>query len=343
MKIGIIGTGSIATHAHIPHYIAAGADVVAVMNRTHKHGEAVAQQFGIERVYATVEELFENEQLDAVSVCTPNALHKQQVIAALEAGCHVLCEKPPAISAREANEMLQAAKKAQRTLHYGFHYRHTSDTQLLKRMIDAGELGHVYAATALALRRRGIPGWGVFTDKKLQGGGALLDIGVHMLDLALYLMSYPTPVEVSGHVGQYLGTRPGIGLMGDWDADTFSVEDTARAMVTFDNGASLILDASFMANIEAKDTMRVELRGTKGGASLFPLVIHTEEHGALFDKTPAYLALEDPYARQIRYFLEACRHEPSYVQAEQAVILHQIIDRIYSEGESLFNHKKQGI
>lgn len=332
MRIGIIGTGGIAKTAHIPQYIAAGADVVAVMNRTRERGEAVAEQFGIERVYETVEEMLVTEQLDAVSVCTPNALHKEQVIAALEAGCHVLCEKPPAISAREANEMLIAARKAERTLHYGFHYRHRSDTQLLKRMIDDGELGHVYAATALALRRRGIPGWGVFTDKELQGGGALLDIGVHMLDLALYLMDYPKPVDVVGHVGQYLGTRPGVGLMGDWDADAFSVEDTARAMVTFDNGASLFLDASFMANVEAADTMRVELRGTEGGSSLFPLVIHTEEHGALFDKSPAHLALEDPYTRQIRTFLEACRQETSYRQAEQAVTLHTIIDRIYTQG-----------
>ncbi|WP_214888380.1 Gfo/Idh/MocA family oxidoreductase [Exiguobacterium sp. s142] len=332
MKIGIIGTGGIATNAHIPHYIAAGADVVAVMNRTRERGEAVARQFGIERVYDTVADMLANEQLDAVSVCTPNALHKDHVIQALDAGCHVLCEKPPAISEREADEMLQAAKRAGRTLNYGFHFRHRTDTQLLKRLIDSNELGHIYAATALALRRRGIPGWGVFTDKELQGGGALLDIGVHMLDLALYLMDYPKPVDVVGHVGQYLGTRPGVGLMGDWDADNFSVEDTARAMVTFENGASLFLDASFMANIGPKDTMNVELRGTAGGASLFPLTIHTEEHGALFDKTPAHLTLQDPYATQIRSFLEACRHEPSYEQAEQAVLLHQIIDRIYSQG-----------
>ncbi|OGX80123.1 oxidoreductase [Exiguobacterium sp. SH31] len=332
MRIGIIGTGGIATNAHIPHYIAAGADVVAVMNRTRERGEAVARQFGIERVYDTVADMLANEQLDAVSVCTPNALHKDHVIEALDAGCHVLCEKPPAISEREADEMLQAAKRANRTLHYGFHFRYRTDTQLLKRLIDSNELGHIYAATALALRRRGIPGWGVFTDKELQGGGALLDIGVHMLDLALYLMDYPKPVDVVGHVGQYLGTRPGVGLMGDWDADNFSVEDTARAMVTFENGASLFLDASFMANIGPKDTMNVELRGTAGGASLFPLTIHTEEHGALFDKTPAHLTLDDPYATQIRSFLEACRREPSYEQAEQAVLLHQIIDRIYSQG-----------
>lgn len=332
MKIGIIGTGGIATSAHIPHYIAAGADVVAIMNRTRERGETVARQFGIGRVYETVEEMLANERLDAVSVCTPNALHKDHVIEALAAGCHVLCEKPPAISEQEADEMLQAARRARRTLHYGFHFRHRTDTQLLKRMIDAGELGHVYAATALALRRRGIPGWGVFTDKELQGGGALLDIGVHMLDLSLYLMDYPKPVDVIGHVGQYLGTRPGVGLMGDWDAAKFSVEDTARAMVTFENGASLFLDASFMANIEAKDTMRVELRGTTGGASLFPLVIHKEAYGALFDQAPAHLTHLDPYAEQIRHFLDACSQEPSYEQAEQAVLLHRIIDRIYAQG-----------
>lgn len=331
MKIGIIGTGGIATSGHIPQYIAAGAEVVAVMNRTRERGEAAARKFGVERVYETVEDLLANERLDAVSVCTPNALHKNHVLAALQAGCHVLCEKPPAISAHEAEEMLQAAKKAGLTLHYGFHYRHRSDSKLLKRMIDAGELGHIYAATALALRRRGIPGWGVFTNKELQGGGALLDHGVHMLDLALYLMGYPKPIEVMGHTGQYLGTRPGVGLMGDWDASEFSVEDTARAMVKFENGASLFFDGSFMANINADDTMKVELRGTEGGATLFPLKVHTEEHGALFDKTPAYLAQEDPYQRQIQDFLEACSNEPSFRQAEEAVLLHRIIDLIYGQ------------
>ena len=331
MNIGIIGTGGIATTAHIPQYIAAGANIVAVMNRTRARGEAAARQFGIERVYETVEEMLQNESLDAVSVCTPNALHKDQVLAALAAGCHVLCEKPPGISAREASEMREAAERAKRTLHYGFHYRHRADTVLLKRMIEAGELGQIYAATAIALRRRGIPGWGVFTDKELQGGGALLDHGVHMLDLALYLMGYPKPVDVMGHIGQYLGMRPGVGLMGTWDAETFSVEDTARAMVKFENGASLMFDGSFMANVGPRDTMRVELRGTEGGATLFPLHLHTEAHGALFDQTPAHLEHVDPYAVQIQAFLEACRHEPTYEQADQAVILHSIIDRIYEQ------------
>ena len=329
MKIGIIGTGGIATSAHIPNYVKAGMDVIAVMNRTRANGERVARQFGIPNVYETVEEMLSRENLDAVSICTPNALHKEQVLLALEAGCHVLCEKPPSISENEAIEMLEAAKRAGKTLHYGFHYRHRADTVLLKRMIDAGELGDIYAATASALRRRGIPGWGVFTNKELQGGGALLDIGVHMLDLALHLMGYPKPREVVGHVGQYLGNRPGVGLLGEWDASSLTVEDTARAMVTFENGASLLLDVSYMANIEEKDTMRVECRGTKSGASLFPLILHTEKYGALFDERPAYLTEHDPYERQIRLFLEACGEEPNYRQAEEAVILHHIIDRIY--------------
>lgn len=329
MKIGIIGAGGIATSAHIPNYQKSGAEVVAVMNRTRERGELAAKRFGIPNVYETVEEMLLNEQLDAVSVCTPNALHKNQVIQALEAGCHVLCEKPPGISRTEAVGMLETAKRTGRTLQYGFHYRHRTDVELLKRMIEAGELGEIYATTALALRRRGIPGWGVFTDKELQGGGALLDIGVHMLDLALYLMGYPKPIEVVGHVGQYLGTRPGVGLMGEWDAATFSVDDTARAMVKFETGASLLLDVSYMANVGEKDTMRVECRGTHAGATLFPLTVHTEKHGALFDELPVYLQERDPYARQIELFLEACQNEPDYRQAEEAVILHQIIDCIY--------------
>jgi len=330
MRIGIIGTGGIATSAHIAQYQRAGADVVAVMNRTRAKGEMGAKQFGIPHVFETVEAMFEQVDLDAVSVCTPNALHKDQVIAALQAGCHVLCEKPPGISEQDALAMLEAAQAAEKTLQFGFHYRHRAETQLLKRMVEAGEFGEIYAVNASALRRRGIPGWGVFTDKKLQGGGALLDIGVHMLDLALHVMGYPEPKDVIGHVGHYLGTRPGVGLLGTWDPETFTVEDTARAMVTFENGASLLLDVSYMANIETDDTMRIECRGTKAGASLFPLQIHTEQHGALFDVTPAYLPDADPYMKQIETFLQASRTEPDYRNAREAVTLHRIIDRIYA-------------
>lgn len=330
MRIGIIGTGGIATSAHIAQYQRAGADVVAVMNRTRAKGETVAKQFGIPHVFETVEAMFEQVDLDAVSVCTPNALHKEQVIAALQAGCHVLCEKPPGISEQDAIDMLEAAQAAKKTLRFGFHYRHYAETELLKRMVDAGEFGEVYAVTALALRRRGIPGWGVFTDKELQGGGALLDVGVHMLDLALHVMGYPEPKDVIGHVGHYLGTRPGVGLLGTWDPETFTVEDTARAMVTFENGASLLLDVSYMANIEEKETMRVNYRGTKAGAQLFPLHVYSEKHGVLFDEKPAYLEVWDPYQRQIDLFLKACQEEPNYCNAKEAVILHRIIDRIYS-------------
>lgn len=131
-------------------------------------------------------------------------------------------------------------------------------------------------------------------------------------------------------VGHYLGNRPGVGLLGEWDASSLTVEDTARAMVTFENGASLLLDVSYMANIEEKDTMRVKCRGTNAGASLFPLMLHTEKYGALFDEQPAYLTQSDPYERKIQLFLEACREEPSYRQAEEAVILHRIIDHIYA-------------
>src|SRR5699024_4627011 len=149
--------------------------------------EQVAEEYNIPNAFTNHEEMLQEVELDAVSICTPNKFHAPAAIAALRAGCHVLCEKPPAMTVEEAHQMDIEAKNAGKILTYGFHFRHKPEVETLKRFIDGGELGEIYAAHVLAIRRRGIPGWGVFTNKELQGGGPLIDIGVHMLDTALYL------------------------------------------------------------------------------------------------------------------------------------------------------------
>src|SRR5690606_3417220 len=142
---------------------------------------------GIKNTYADYKEMLEKEELDIVSVCTPNKFHAPATIAALNSGCHVLCEKHRAMNAAEVEEMIKAAEANNRHLTFGLHFRFTTEVQACKRLIDGGELGGIYAARVDAIRRRGIPGWGVFTNKELQGGGPVIDIGVHMLDTALYL------------------------------------------------------------------------------------------------------------------------------------------------------------
>lgn len=227
--------------------------------------------------------------------------------------------------------MAAAAASSGKILSYGFHYRHAVEVDILRRFIQAGELGEIYAATCLAIRRRGIPGWGVFTNRDLQGGGPLIDIGVHMLDAALYLMGYPKPSAVFGVTYQELGRRPGVGLLGTWDHEHFSVEDMARGVIQFANGATIMIDTAFAANVAERETMQVKLMGNQGGAELFPPRIFQERHGALLDTAPAFQRQDrDCYELQAEYFLRCCLGEVTPISTpDQGIIITSIIEGLY--------------
>lgn len=162
LKVGLIGAGGIATAVHIPAYKKASeqVEIVALADVAYGRAQLVAKENNIPNVYDSYQSMLESVELDAVSVCVPNKFHKEATIAALDAGCHVLCEKPPAMNQEEAKQMEQAALKSRKLLMYGFHYRYQSETQAAKRFIDAGELGNIYSGRVQAIRRRGIPGWG---------------------------------------------------------------------------------------------------------------------------------------------------------------------------------------
>ncbi|MGI2297596.1 Gfo/Idh/MocA family protein [Paenibacillus sp. GXUN7292] len=337
LKVGIIGCGGIAQKVHIPNYMKHNelVEILAVCDASDGRAQTVAEQWGIPHAYSDFREMLQHHQLDAVSVCTPNKFHAEMAIAALQAGCHVLCEKPPAVTVAEAEAMAAAAKAVNKFLTFGFHYRHAPEVDLLKRYIDSGEFGHIYAAKSQAVRRRGIPGWGVFTNKELQGGGALIDIGVHMLDTTLYLMGYPQPELVLGATYQKLGNREGVGLMGKWDWENFSVEDMARGMIVFKDGSSVTLDAAFAANVEKDEVMQVSLMGEQGGADVFPVKIYQEKHEALLDTTPAYLPQNNYYEVQFKRFIDCClQNKPPIGTAEEAVILQKIITALYESAAS---------
>ena len=332
MRVGIIGAGGIAAGAHIPNYQNYGpnVEVLAISNHNKERAEVLAEQFSIPSVFENYQDMLDEMKLDAVSICTPNKFHAEQTIAALLAGCHVLCEKPPAITPEEAALMEDISKKTGRILVYGFHYRYSPEVQTLKRFIQEDELGEIYAGTVKAVRRRGIPGWGVFANKELQGGGPLIDIGVHMLDSALYLMGYPEPDTVFGTAYQKLGNRKGVGLLGDWDWENFTVEDMARGMITFKNGSSLLLETAFAANIEASEEMQVSLMGEKGGANLFPLKIFQEKHGTLIDIQPVFLPKRNMYKEEIHHFINAILEGKQNLSTpRQGVILQNIVHALY--------------
>ncbi|MGP4042430.1 Gfo/Idh/MocA family protein [Gracilibacillus sp. D59] len=337
LKVALIGAGGIATDVHIPAYrkVPEQVEIVAVADVAYDKAKMVASDYGIEAAFDNYETMLAETEIDAVSVCVPNKFHKDAAIAGLEAGCHVLCEKPPAMNQQEAKEMEEAATKSGKLLMYGFHYRFQSETQTAKRFIDAGELGEIYSGRVQAIRRRGIPGWGVFTNKELQGGGPLIDIGVHMLDTALYLMGYPEPAVVLGQTHQQLGTKKGVGLLGEWDYQNYTVEDMAVGMITFTNGASLVLESAFAANVEKRDTMQVSLMGNKGGADIFPLKMYQEKHDTLIDITPAYLPEINAHQTEIHAFVADCiEGNVTDRFAKQGTNIQKIIDGLYQSAES---------
>ncbi|MEK5038130.1 Gfo/Idh/MocA family protein [Sporosarcina sp. FSL K6-3457] len=337
LRVGIIGAGGIARDVHIPSYLNNGnrVEIVAIADVAVERAQEVADKFAIPHVFDSYQEMLGNVELDAVSVCVPNKFHAAATIAALEAGCHVLCEKPPAMTVEEAEQMIKAANDAEKILTYGFHYRYRPEVEVAKSFIDAGEMGNIYSARVHAIRRRGIPGWGVFTNKELQGGGPLIDIGVHMLDTALYLMGYPEPDVVLGKTHQQIGHKKGVGLLGEWDSDNYTVEDMAVGMVTFKNGATLTLEAAFAANVEKDDTMQVSLMGNKGGADIFPLKIYQEKYNTLIDSTPAYLPETNGHQLEINQFVACCLEGKTPLSTpEQGLIIQKIVNAIYESAET---------
>jgi predicted dehydrogenase len=336
--IGIIGSGGIAQGAHLPGYKALESDgvrIVAVADAVAATAKAAAEKFDVPHQFTDYKKLLAMDEIDAVSVCTPNFLHKQPTIDALNAGKHVLVEKPLAMNAQEGQQMVDAAKKNGKKLQVGFMTRFSSQAQALKRFIDAGDMGDIYYARAQALRRRGIPGWGVFIEKDKQGGGPLIDIGVHILDLTLFLMGHPRPTHVSGITYAKFGKRDDVlGLMGQWDPKKFTVEDFAVGFVRFANGATLTLESSFVANMEEQDRFTTQLYGTEGGCQYSPIKMYFEKNRTLIDATPVYLPNVRAHEAEIRAFVKAIREDtPVEVTGEQGLQVTQIIDGIYRSAE----------
>lgn len=339
LRIGLIGAGGIANDAHIPAYRALGDQIqlAAVADVNETTARNTASRHGIGGVYADYREMLAHEHLDAVSVCTPNRFHAPAVLAALEAGCHVICEKPPAITADEARQMEAAAQRANRILTFGFMFRFNPEVMAARRYAQDGAFGELYDGRVTAMRRRGIPGWGVFTNKELQGGGPLIDIGVHMLDAALYVMGYPEPRSVTGVTHTRLGNQPpGVTTMGPWDHARYSVEDICNALIQFENGASLMVETSFIANIEPMEELQVRLIGTRAGCKFFPFTVFGEEHGTLTNTRPAWVPQGGSgYEREIAHFVRCIRGEAEPVSTPaEAVKIQRIIEAAYRSAQA---------
>ena len=337
LRVGIVGAGSIARARHIPQFQNhPQSTVVAIADVSDEAIGRAKSEFNIPFGYTDYHAMFESENLDAISICTPNKFHAPVAIAALRHGFHVLCEKPMALNAAEAREMTRVAEETGKILYVAYRYRFQPNAQAAKRIVDAGELGEIYMIRVNALRRRGIPSWGVFTDKEMQGGGALVDFGVHLLDVALWLAGSPHVVEVSGVTSNRLGTRPNVNLWGPWGHERFNVEDQAAAFIRLAGGKAIQLEVSWALNIpEAQEA--ISLSGTEGGLDVYPLRINKAAHGMLLNTTPAWIPDEktSEWDHQTNEFISAIREgRQPLVKPEEALRVSEIVDAIYQSSES---------
>ncbi len=271
LRVGVVGLGFAGeTHTNSYQQIP-GVEVVALAGLEADKLAALGATYGIPHLYDNYQELIARDDLDIVSVCVPNYLHAPIAIAALERGRHVLCEKPLARTGSEAAAIVEAARRANRVLHVAFNHRMRGDVQVLKQYIDAGKLGRIYHAKASWMRRRGIPGLGSwFTSKEMAGGGPLIDLGVHVLDMALHLLGEPQVLTANAATYAEHGPR-GVGGGSNPKfhvGSAFEVEDLATAFLRLADGGTLLLEASWATHSSAGDDFGVTLYGTDGGAEI---------------------------------------------------------------------------
>jgi predicted dehydrogenase len=335
-KTVIVGAGFIARVAHLPGFRAAGAPVVALCARNQERARLVAEQFNVLRVYGDWRQMLAEERPDIVCVTLPNALHCEVVVAALDGGAHVLCEKPLATSAAQARAMFDAARRNGRFLMAAQHHRFDVAAQAIKEVVNSGALGEIYYSEATALRRMGIPSWGEFHERVHSGGGCLLDYGVHALDQTIWLLGNPKAVAVSAVTERRFGQRPDVAATwgsNAWDPQRFDVEDFALALVRFQNGRALMLRASWATHI-AKDQFGSLLCGTEGGATTEPPIVYTSREGKQVNDELGPFPWKNPYEAQVNHFLAVTRGEAEpIVKEEETMNVQRILDAAYRSAE----------
>ena len=302
------------------------SEVIAVCDLDKARVQEVATQHKIPNTYTDHLEMLKNQGIDAVSVCLPNFLHAPISIDALNAGKHVLCEKPPARSAQEAKAMADTAAQNGKTLMYALVQRFDGNSQHLKQLVEGGELGDLYFGKAAYVRRRGVPigkeGW--FVDKERAGGGALIDIGVHALDCIWWLMNSPRPVEVMGASYSHFGHLVP-------DDVKYDVDDGTFAQIRFENGATIILETTWALNLPGDNYIKIS--GTKAGVTLNPFTLYTEENGKEVDK-PLSAPSINGFDEEVKHFVECIVDGKKPISsAEQGIMLMQMLDGIYESAE----------
>ena len=350
LKVGIIGCGGIANQKHMPALKALSEDceMVAFCDIIESRAVKAAEQFGVPgaRVYTDYRDLLQEAEIDVVHVLTPNVSHCPITVAAFEAGKHVMCEKPMAHNTEAARQMLDAWRKSGKKFTIAYQNRFRPEVQTLYRSCRNGELGEIYFAKAHAVRRRAVPTWGVFQNKAEQGGGPLIDIGTHALDMTLWMMDNYEVDSVTGSVFYKMADQVEGNIFGPWDPATFEVEDSAFGFIKMKNGATIFLEASWVLNVVESREASTTLCGTKAGAEIrsgmsYPkpeLIYNRVLHGTPTDERNSYMgdvayfggAQAGEGVAEARQWLEAIKYDREpLVQPEQAVVVTQILDAIY--------------
>lgn len=353
VRIGIIGCGGIANQKHMPAMKNNSdlCEIVATCDIIRERAEKAAAEYGAPgcKVFEDYHDFLADPEVEVVHICTPNVSHSEIAIASFEAKKHVYCEKPMSHSTEEAKKMVEAWKKSGMQFTVGYQNRFRPEVQNLHAACEAGDLGDIYFAQAWAIRRRGVPTWGVFPNKKLQGGGPLIDIGTHALDITLWCMNNYDVDSITGSVFYKLGHLQQAtegNLFGPWDPETFEVEDSAFGYIKMKNGAAIQLNASWALNILESREASTTLCGTKAGAEIHSGMSHSQNeliynrgrNGQLMEEklSPvggvAYFGGGGGEEGTIdnRQWLEAIQSGNSpLVKPEQALVVTQVLDNIY--------------
>jgi predicted dehydrogenase len=320
LRVGVVGLGW-AGERHLEGYRELeGVEIAALAGLEEDRLQELGREYGVPHLFRDYQDLVDRDDLDIISVCTPNHLHSPIAIAALGRGKHVLCEKPLARDSSEAEAMVQAAVEADKVLHVAFNHRQRGDVQVLRRFLDQEELGRVYHVKATWMRRRGIPGMGSwFTSRQMAGGGPLIDLGVHVLDLALYLLGEPEVRSVSAATYAELGPR-GRGFSGSKKmsvGSAYEVEDLATAFLRLGDGATVNLEASWAVYGGANDDFGVTLFGTSGGAEIRVREYRWQDTLRIYTDAAGVPAVLSPEVYQGEGHIAVVRNFVMAVRAEQ--------------------------
>ena len=341
LKFGIAGAGAIAQYGFDGITASGAAEVVAVADPHQERAKEFARKNGFTATYPDARELFHDASLDAVYIATPNVYHAPYAVAALEAGKHVILEKPFATSFEDARKVVEIAAKRRKTFMLGMNFRFEKGAQQVRSLAERGYFGEIHRMRAFWRRRAGAPRLGTwFGNRKLAGGGCFMDLGVHMLDLALWTSGNFDVAGVSGAAYSKFGSR-GLGE-GSWGASTpegipFDVDDSAAAFIRMKNGATVQLEISWVAHQKEDDAHGVELFGTEAGARVSPVEIYRtdRELAAPLDIDALGVPLRYPHCnRFVNFVLSVLGEEQPCVTPEQALAVQRVIDAVYQSSAS---------